>query len=146
MKNIVLVLFLFVFFTQCSKIPERNSTFIRVISVNDIPYVEGTDIEINYGAEAEILFEYISDTQLEYAYIKIVEGIKNEVVNNSDDQYITNHPQPGDLRGTFSYTVKTSEQFNEPVGNPVVDREYLKVIIMNETGTVEVYNVNILPS
>jgi uncharacterized lipoprotein YehR (DUF1307 family) len=145
MKNLFLVSLLFLLSISCSKIPSREATTIQVLSVNGIPYLEGTDIEINYGDDADIVFEYISEDELEYAYIKIVKGTNNEVINNSDDQYITNHPQAGDLRGTFTYTVKTLEQFDEPIGNPVVDIEQLRVIIMNKAGTVEVFNVTILP-
>jgi hypothetical protein len=142
----ILFLFVIVCFSlcNCNKIPNREQITINVISVNGIPYVEGSEIELEYGSEADVVFEFSTVTEVDYAYVKLTDGLNNEVINSSDDQNITNHPQSGDINGSFKYTIKTAEQFEEPIGNPVVDRKRLRVIIMNKLGTVEELNLSIL--
>lgn len=144
MKNIILLVLVSAVFLQCKKVPEQDIPIIKPISFNGQPLLEGQGIEINYGTEADAVFDFSTESELEYAYIKITPPSINEVgISDSDDENITNHPKEGDKEGTFTYTIKTLSQFDPPIGNPVVDRKALRIIMMNKLGTVKEFTISI---
>ncbi len=131
-------------FIQCEKIPERSFMTVRAVSIDGSPLQEGQGIELNYGEIADVIFEYESDSPLDSAYIKLVDNV-NLQISDSDSEQITNHPEQGDLKGTFTYSIDTEAQFDPPIGNPVVDREAIYVILINQVGTVATFQISVLP-
>lgn len=132
-----------IFCIQCEKIPERTFIQLRAVSINGTELQEGEGIVLNYEQEAEVLFAFESDSPLDSTFIQLAENF-NALITSSDDARVINHPEQGDLEGTFIYTLNTSEQFDPPIGNPVIDTKGLRVIMLNDAGTVAEYAISVL--
>lgn len=120
----------------CEKIPERGFIDLSVISVGGVAYNTNQMAVVPYGEETEIVFDYSSDAPLDSAFIQLVESHALRI-NSSDSERIQNEPQQGDLNGQFIYVVDAEMQFDEPVSNPIFNRKFIKVVLMNELGMVE---------
>lgn len=143
MKSALLFISLLFLFAECKKIPEREFIQVKAVSVDGVALAEGQGIEVDYGDEADVVFEYTSNSPLTEAYVKMIVS-HLQGIDSSDDANITNHPKAGDTGGKFTYRIKTESQFDPPIGNPVVDKKSIQVVMMNEVGTVEVYYISVL--
>lgn len=143
MKHLLLSVLSLLLLGQCKKIPERTLAEVRAISVNGANLQEGQGIELIYGTEADVVFTYDSKTGIEYMYIKMNDDFYANI-DSSDESRVTMHPQKGDVTGSFTYRINTTEQFDPPVGNPILDKKALTVVMMNEQGVVEVFTISVV--
>jgi hypothetical protein len=143
MKHIFSLLLILLLIAACKKVPERQFIEIRALSIGGVALVEGQGIELDYGDEADIIFEYETTSPLKKSFIQLIDNYL-QGIDYSDDENITNHPKEGDTGGQFTYRVKTQSQFDPPIGNSVFDTKGLQVVMSNELGTIEVFTISIL--
>lgn len=143
MKSIIFALGVILLFGQCKKVPEREFIQIRAVSIDGSALQEGQGIELNYGDEADVVFEFQTNSPLDSVYIKMIDNYKIRI-SDSDNQNITTHPEAGDTKGSFTYHIETQSQFDPPIGNSISDSKAIQIVMLNESGTVKVYSISVL--
>lgn len=136
MKRIALFLVIGTLIFACKKIPSRSFVELNFLSINGDTSLVDKGIEFDYDQVYTLEFDYESDHNLKEVYIQLVKTPKAKL-DGVDESRVTPIPSENDKKGSFVYTLNPKEQCAPPSTVGISVFEFIRIVLINEVGTLE---------
>lgn len=136
MKQFFLLLSISILFIACKKIPSRSFIKLDFISIDEDTSAVDQGIEFGYDETYTLEFSYESDYNLEEIYIQLVKTPQAKL-DGVDESRVSPVPTKNDKKGSFVYTLNPKEQCAPPTTVGLSVFEFIRIVLINEVGTLE---------